>query len=93
LFLLLQPKAHFVVVKKLSTISLCDSLANSSPEVVAFLDQTQRCILHQMFSVGSGMSRDLNQLRLLFRGEMHFHATNVRLQVSHVNAPTVIGDG
>jgi hypothetical protein len=39
-----------------------------------------------MFRVGAGVRGDAKQLRFLLRGEMHFHAPNIRVLLSCVNS-------
>jgi hypothetical protein len=76
--LLLQPKAHFIIVNQLASVRLRNALSNSRAETVLFFHQTQSGILHQALGIRPGVGGYAEKLSFLLRREMHFHPTNVK---------------
>jgi hypothetical protein len=89
--LLLQPKAHFIVVNQLAAVRLRNALSNSRGETVLFFHQTQRGILHKAFGIRPGVCGYTRKLGFLLRCEMHFHGLNVKTAWRYVNSTCTLG--
>jgi hypothetical protein len=72
--LLLQPKAHFVIVDQFAPVGLRDAFPDSGDETAALLCPAQGGIFHEKLGVHAGMCRDTGKLGFLLGTEMHFHA-------------------
>ncbi len=85
MFLLLKPKANFIIFDQFAPVCLRNALAHGGAKTVIFLNCAQRHLFDEMLDICSGMTRNLRKLGFLFGRETHFHVPRLRTLPHCVN--------
>ena len=77
---LFKAGVHLFFFDALASVGLRNSRAHGGAETRLILDEPQGGIDQQPLGIGPGLAGQLRDLRLLFRSELEFHATEILLQ-------------